>query len=378
MTLREIIATEIRQRGPIPFSRYMELCLYHPTLGYYSRERERFGMAGDFYTSSDIHAVYGRLLARQFDEMWQVLDRPVQIRVMELGPGRGLFAHDLLAWAQNKFPAFASALTYVMVESSAELRNSLGERFQTECMAGSVEIHESLASVQQGDAAVVFANEFFDAMPVEVLSDKGELHVDVDDRGCFVERWCEPSGQTLEFLNRYGVAPAPGERVEAAPQMAEWVGNISAKFSRGFCVFVDYGYTRQELLAGRHRDTVRAFRKHTMSANVYEAPGEQDITADVNFSALADFGQQNGMAAMPPVTQSQFLLGIGEQTEFSDVFEGCVLPQEHAKRALQLKHLVTPVGMGEAFHVLLLAKEVEKEKAARLSGLNFGKTTVIR
>src|SRR5947209_19357849 len=101
MTLREIIAVEIRQRGPIPFSRYMELCLYHPTLGYYSRERERFGVAGDFYTSSDIHAVYGRLLARQFDEMWQVLDRPAHIRVMELGPGRGLFAQDLLAWAQK-------------------------------------------------------------------------------------------------------------------------------------------------------------------------------------------------------------------------------------------------------------------------------------
>jgi SAM-dependent MidA family methyltransferase len=115
-----------------------------------------------------------------------------------------------------------------------------------------------------------------------------------------------------------------------------------------------------------------------MSANVYEAPGEQDITADVNFTALTQLAQEHGMAAMPLATQSQFLLGIGEQTEFSDVFEGCVLPQEHAKRALQLKHLITPGGMGEAFHVLVLAKAVEKENAARLSGLNFARTSVIR
>ena len=378
MMLREIIAAEIRQRGPIPFSRYMELCLYHPTLGYYSRERERFGITGDFYTASDIHAVYGRLLARQFNEMWRTLDRPTQVQIIELGPGRGLFAEDLLAWSKKKFPEFASALTYVLVESSPALRNSLCERFQAESAAGSVEVHCSLDSVGPRDAGIVFANEFFDALPVEVLSEKGELHIDVGEDGYFVERWSEPAAKTSEFVERYGVPREPGERVEAAPQMVQWIGNIAAKFVRGFCVFVDYGYTRDELLLGRHRDTVRAFRKHTMSANVYEAPGEQDITADVNFTALAELAREHGMTAMPLVTQSQFLLGIGEQTQFSDVFEGCVLRQEHAKRALQLKHLVTPAGMGEAFHVLVLAKGADKEKAARLSGLNFARTSVIR
>ena len=92
MSLRQIIADEIRRDGPMRFSRYMELCLYHPELGYYSRATEQFGKAGDFYTSSDVHAVFGRLLARQFEEMWRVLDSPERIDVIELGPGRGLFA----------------------------------------------------------------------------------------------------------------------------------------------------------------------------------------------------------------------------------------------------------------------------------------------
>jgi SAM-dependent MidA family methyltransferase len=112
VSLREQIEREIQERGPIPFSRYMEICLYDPTHGYYSRNAEQFGKAGDFYTSSDVHAVFGRLLARQFEEMWRALDRPPRLEILELGPGRGLFARDVLDWSKNKFPDFSAALTY--------------------------------------------------------------------------------------------------------------------------------------------------------------------------------------------------------------------------------------------------------------------------
>ncbi|MGB2602155.1 MAG: SAM-dependent methyltransferase, partial [Candidatus Sulfotelmatobacter sp.] len=94
--LRQKIEQEICERGPVPFSRYMELCLYDSEFGYYSRNAERFGKAGDFYTSSDVHAVFGRLMTRQFDEMWRVLGSPQHIDLVELGPGRGLFAQDVL------------------------------------------------------------------------------------------------------------------------------------------------------------------------------------------------------------------------------------------------------------------------------------------
>ena len=103
LSLRQQIEQEIRDHGPIPFSRYMEICLYDPILGYYSRHSGQFGKAGDFYTSSDVHAVFGRLLARQFEEMWQALNRPPRIEILELGPGRGLFARDVLDWSQKKF-----------------------------------------------------------------------------------------------------------------------------------------------------------------------------------------------------------------------------------------------------------------------------------
>ncbi len=116
-----------------------------------------------------------------------------------------------------------------------------------------------------------------------------------------------------------------------------------------------------------------AFRRHSASPNPYEAPGEQDITAHVNFTALAVAAERGGMQLHPLLTQSQFLLGIGEANQFADAFEECRLPQERAKVALQLKHLVTPAGMGEAFHVLIASKGLEPQKTASLSGLNFGR-----
>jgi SAM-dependent MidA family methyltransferase len=372
MPLRERIAAEIRERGPIPFSRYMELCLYDPEFGFYSRPREPFGKSGDFYTSSDVHAVFGRLLARQFDEMWRALDSPAQIELIELGPGRGLFAQDVLDWSKKKFPDFLHALRYRLVESSPALRQRLRARFSEQLGRGTVSIHASLEKLPPAANTIVFGNEFFDALPVEVISSEGQLYI-AEQAGCFLERFLPPAPHVLDFLDRYGIHPGPGERVEAPLLAMEYMEQIAGLVRRGFVVLVDYGYTREELLAGRHRDTVMAYRRHRVSDTPYEAPGEQDITAHVNFTALREAGLAGGLEGGFVLTQSQFLMGIGESTQFADAFEETRLPQEQAKVALQLKHLVTPVGMGEIFQVLLMGKNIAKEKVMQLSGLGFAR-----
>ena len=236
MSLRQIIEQEISEQGPIPFSRYMELCLYHPELGYYSRNAEQFGKAGDFYTSSDVNAVFGRLLARQFDEIWRALGSPPQIEILELGPGRGLFALDVLTWSEKKFPSFFHALHYSLAERSPKLRERLRgvlTRFLESGTASSVSeganeglqvrkpwfpeasggaatasgpardiaesfylptegTQEGAASAVPGNAmderalapevpVIVFANEFFDALPVEIISAQGALRISAED-----------------------------------------------------------------------------------------------------------------------------------------------------------------------------------------------------
>ena len=375
--LRAIIEQEIRERGPIPFSRYTELCLYHPELGYYSRYAEKFGKAGDFYTSSDVHAVFGRLLSRQFDEMWRMLGSPSKITVRELGPGRGLFAQDVMDWSEKKFPEFFGALRYELVEKSPALREKiariLSRRLESgKAILGSSEEDESDSRSSEENQApcIVFANEFFDAIPVDVVSCQGSLRIDIQD-GRLIETWVRASEHELEYLDRYSVRPEEDERVEVGLQ-SKRIFASGSRFERGFFVAIDYGCTREELLGGRHRGTLKAIRQHSVNGSPYEAPGEQDITADVNFTALAAAAQENGMHAQTLVTQSQFLLGIGEANQFADAFEDCKLPQERAKVALQLKHLITPAGMGESFHVLIASKGVDPELTASLAGLNFG------
>ncbi len=403
MSLREQIEREIRELGPIPFSRYMQICLYDSAHGYYSANAEQFGKAGDFYTSSDVHALFGRLLARQFDQIWQALGRPTQIEILELGPGRGLFARDVLDWSKKKFPAFFAALTYTAQETSPTLRAKLQDTLREHIDSGKAKVPEERPSLAQRFSAgyrtehdqvpegrptgpsrslapetplIVFANEFFDALPVEILSNHGKLHLALDhDR--LHETWLPPLAEELEFLDRYGVHPEAGERIEVPIVAQDWMRQIARANEPGLLVVIviDYGYTRNQQLAGRHRGTLMAYRHHSASPDPYQAPGEQDLTAHVNFTALAAACEQEGMQVEKLRTQSQFLMGIGENNQFADAFEDCRIPQERAKVALQLKHLVTPVGMGETFQVLIASRAIDPKKIAALSGLSFGSSS---
>src|SRR5579863_4510144 len=121
----------------------MELCLYDQVLGYYSRNAEQFGKAGDFYTSSDVHAVFGRLLARQFDEMWRVLGSPEHIHLIALGPGRGLFAQDVLGWSEKKFPDFFRAMRFILIETSAALRARINDTLKGHLHSGKADLQPS-------------------------------------------------------------------------------------------------------------------------------------------------------------------------------------------------------------------------------------------
>jgi len=381
VSLRQQIEREIRDRGSIPFSRYMELCLYDPAAGYYSSHAEQFGKAGDFYTSSDVHAVFGRLLARQFEEMWQALDRPSQIEIVELGPGRGLFARDVLDWSKKKFPDFFDALTFTLQESSATLLAKLQDTLREHMATGKAGVVEDRHSEGQPDGLrcalapevplIVFANEFFDALPIDILGTQGKLHLAIENNH-LREIWLPPQAEELEFLDRYGVHPEANERIEVPLAAQRWMQQTCAAIFRGFLLIIDYGYTRNEQLAGRYRGTLMAYRHHSASPDPYQAPGEQDLTAHVNFTALIAACEPAGMRCESLRTQSQFLMGIGEKTQFADAFEDCRLPQELAKVALQLKHLVTPIGMGENFRVLMASRGMDPGKVTALSGLSFG------
>ena len=222
------IEQEIRERGPIPFSRYMELCLYDPELGYYSRNAEQFGKAGDFYTSSDVHAVFGRLLARQFEEMWRVLGSPEQDRNSGAWPGPRIVCPGCagLVGEEVSRSSFA-ALHYSLAERSPALCQRLEVTLSKHFRSGKVSLAERLkppSSERPNGTAeavpshrrflgleapvIVFANEFFDALPVEVLSPQGELRNSEKD-GRLFETWHPPSARSWSSSTATACIPKP-------------------------------------------------------------------------------------------------------------------------------------------------------------------------
>ena len=300
----------------------------------------------------------------------------------------------MLDWSRKKFPDFFAALTYTLQERSpalcAKLRDNLREHIgdkkaaveetragatAPECPAeqsAAVDVvHRTLAAEAP---LIVLANEFFDALPVEIVSTQGKLHIAFENNR-LREVWLPASAEELEFLDRFSVRPEPGERIEVPMLAQNWIGQIALAIQRGVLLTIDYGYTRNEQLAGRHRGTLMAYRHHSASSDPYEAPGEQDLSTHVNFTALAAACERAGMRCEKQLTQSQFLMGIGEKTQFADTFEDTRIPQERAKVALQLKHLVTPVGMGENFQVLMASRGIDSKKTTSLSGLSFGKSS---
>ena len=281
---------------------------------------------------------------------------------------------DVLDWSAKQFPDFAQALRYRLVEQSEHLRERLGERLAEHIAKGRASVHDSLeaAASQAGENLIVFGNEFFDALPVEVIDHRGSVRVGVDGER-FVEEFVAPSPKEIEFLDRYSVHPEKGERVEAPLASLAWMERIAKVFEkrRGFVLLIDYGYVREQQLAGRYRDTLMTYRQHRASASPYEAPGEQDITAHVNFTALRERGKELGLDYAGLVTQSQFLLGIGEQTEFADV-RGGHAPAGEDQSGSQLKHLISG-GMGETFHALVMSRGIEREMSRSLSGLKWAR-----
>ena len=202
----------------------------------------------------------------------------------------------------------------------------------------------------------------------------GKLHLALENN-LLRETWLPPLAEELEFLDRYGVHPEADERIEVPILAQDWTRQIANAIARGVLLVIDYGYTRNQQLAGRHRGTLMAYRHHSASSDPYQAPGEQDLTAHVNFTALAAACEQEGMQVEKLLTQSQFLMGIGEKNQFADAFEDCRIPQERAKVALQLKHLVAPVGMGETFQVLIASRGIDAKRIAALNGLSFGRSS---
>lgn len=368
--LAELLAARIRASGPIPFAEYMRECLYHPLHGYYAKaEAQRFA---DFYTSVDVHPIFGRLLARQIAEMWERLRRPAEFQLVEAGAGTGRLAAQILNLAQRVLPEFYQALGYVAVEQSDARRQKVGAALGPHAAGGHAKAAAEMP--QEIVAGCVLSNEMLDALAVHrVVMDGGalrEMCVGWKD-GRFMEVRAPLSTCAIsEYFATQEVELREGQQAEAGLEASEWIEEIGRRLQRGFVLTIDYGHEAAELYDERHmRGTLLAYRRHRASEDFYASPGEQDLTAHVNFTALEMWGKRAGLERLGFVSQAQFLMALGRANGFADLYDEEQSEAEKIRARLMLKTLIFPEGMGETFRVLIQGKDVGNVKLTGLEPL---------
>lgn len=343
--LGEEIAALIAAEGPISVERYMALALGHPAHGYYM-QREPFGAAGDFVTAPEISQMFGELIGLWAAQTWSQLGAPPSIKLVELGPGRGTLMQDALRAARVSQEFFAS-LDVHLIETSPRLRALQEERLRASGLP--IRWHADLSELPDGPA-IFLANEFFDALPIRqyICGEGGwrERSVGLSQEGglCF--------GLSPRVETSIGEAARPGAVLEFGVIGYQLMGALAKRIvaQGGAMLAIDYGY-----LATGLGETLQAVRGHRY-VDPLEEPGLSDLTAHVDFSALALAAAAQGLVAQGPVTQARFLteLGIDHRAQ---ALKARASPEQSATIDAALARLTqADGGMGDLFKAIAFAE----------------------
>ncbi|MEK7781506.1 MAG: SAM-dependent methyltransferase [Verrucomicrobiota bacterium] len=357
--LTEIIKAEIALQGAIPFARFMELALYCPDYGFYEKESDTVGRRGDFYTSVSVGSLFGELLAFQFAEWLEELDGN-KIQIVEAGAHDGKLAADILRWLRRRRPHLGEHLEYVIAEPSARRRD-----WQRKSLAEFGEqvrwVETGLGEQESRFAGIVFSNELLDAMPVH------RMGWDAKQRAWF-EWGVAWEGGGFNWTRMKAVSESrqlselPGELLailpdgfttEISPTAEQWWCDAAQALSKGRLLTLDYGLRSEEFFSPqRTNGTLRAYRSHKLCDDVLANPGEQDLTAHVNFSRIQAAGEQAGMRPEKLVTQSEFMVGIAKKFWAEAEQQG----EWTAQRNREFQTLIHPEHLGRAFRVLVQSR----------------------
>ena len=360
-SLAKQIRDQIRRRGAMPFAEFMQRALYDPVHGYYGRRMDQIGRRGDFFTSVSVGPFFGELLAFQFARWIEALpggngewcESPTPVQIVEAGAHGGQLAFDILESLEDSEPKLSALLQYWILEPSPTRRH-LQQRTLTRF--SNVHWFESPSEIPGRVRGVFFSNELLDAMPVHVFRWNRESRA-------WNEMGVALSGEQLVWSPLPAVTIAApklpdellsvlpdGYRVELSPAAVQWWGDAATALAAGRLMTIDYGGGLEELLSpGRTTGTLRSYSKHRVGQDILENPGEQDITAHVDFSELRRVGELAGLKTDTFATQSQFLTVIARElwTRTGS------WPQQQVRQFQTLTH---PEHLGRPFRVLVQSR----------------------
>ncbi|MED1792647.1 SAM-dependent methyltransferase [Brevibacillus nitrificans] len=370
MDLYTVIHREIASRSEraIPFSRYMELALYHPIYGYYMSDKPKVGKDGDFFTSASVHPVFGETLADAVADMWRIAQMEAPVLV-EIGGGTGRLCRNILDRLQQEAPDLYQAMEVILIETSPYHR-----KLQEEALiAHDVPKHwySSLAEAadKQSIEGVILSNEWLDAFPVHIVekSARGwqEVWVSSQESG-FGEEKGAVTPALAAFLEEQDWKLPNGMRIEINLGMEQAARDVARLLNRGFVVTIDYGDRQEDLYhPSRKNGTLKCYYRHQAHDNPFAHPGEEDITAHVNFSAWGDFGEREGLQEIAYLRQDKFLIRSGllhkaVAHQDRDPFTSVAM-----KRNRAIQQLIDPAGLGGRFRVMVQSKAIENHTGLR-------------
>ncbi|MEP0914141.1 class I SAM-dependent methyltransferase [Leptolyngbya sp. GB1-A1] len=391
------IAASPQQR--VTFAEFMDLALYEPQHGYYARFQSKIGAQGDFATSPHLGADFGELLAVQFAQMWEKLDRPNPFTLVEMGAGQGLLAQDIVRYLHRHYFECFAALRYVIVEKSPAFAAEQQARLRSLIDSwGEVAWHTWDEISSDSIVGCCFSNELVDAFPVHRVTIANgklqEIYITVSSEPTpdpalasdahfadahFIETIGELSTPRFaEYFQQIGVDLTPypdGYRTEVNLAAIDWLHTVADRLHQGYLLTIDYGYPAHRYYSPtRSAGTLQCYYRHAHHDNPYRAIGHQDITAHVDFTALEQYGTPAGLDPIGFTQQGLFLmaLGLGDRLTALSQPDPDLTLQIILQRREALHGLINPMGLGN-FGVLIQAKGLSGDAQSRLlKGLQMG------
>ncbi|MFK3616069.1 class I SAM-dependent methyltransferase [Coxiella burnetii] len=367
--LRLHIVREIAENGPLTFARYMQLALYAPGLGYYSAGSRKFGAAGDFVTAPEISSLFSQCVARQCQQILIDLNGG---DILELGAGSGRMAADILRELQH---TGCLPHNYFILEISADLRDRQEKFIKNEIPELSHRVKWLNRLPSPHFKGVILGNEVIDAMPVHKFKiDNGIKEVYVNWKNeQFVWEIGEPSAALSDYIKNLTIHFPEGYESEVNLLLKGWIASLADILQEGLILLIDYGFPRHEYYhTDRDRGTIACHYRHHSHFDPLILTGIQDITAHVDFTAIAEAAAKQGLAVEGFTHQAGFLLNCGIATLMPQVEDVA----EHYRIAQEIKKLTLPGEMGELFKAIALTRNyrqsllgfIRMNQVERLSG----------
>ncbi len=367
--LLDYIRQQIAAHGPVTFKWFMQQALYHPKLGYYGAGRARIGRQGDFYTSVSVGRLFGELIAKQVEQMWERMNRPVTFTILEEGAHDAQLAADVLSWTKRFSPNLHACLKYWIVEPNPRLQAEQQATLST-WPRNKVRWSRGLDEFENGAlCGVHFSNELLDAFPVHLVTSAGgpwqENFVDVGKQG-FRFVYGPPSNSLLRAAVERLPVPvtddSAGEyRTEVNLAAPRWVEDVSRVLGQGYVLAVDYGHPRDVYYAPERRTgTLSTYRDHQRGDDPLVMVGECDLTAHVDFTTLAERAEASGLKLTGYCDQHHFLVGLGENELLAVERSSREMTPELLSFIRSFKSLMHPSTMGMAFKFICFEKNVPR------------------